>query len=83
MTSTIGLFVMIIGGINFAWILLWWLMSASGELGTKLSKKIGTDNENTDQYLEANKKFSKELREKLIVRAVITIIGAIMYYGFK
>ena len=78
--SLIGFFIALIGGINFVWILLWYILSLSGRAGTKLSQKLGTDNEQTEQILEENKAFNKDLLEKLAVRGGITIIGLLMYY---
>lgn len=78
--SLIGFFIMLIGGLNFLWILLWYVLSLSGQAGAKISKKVGTDNENTDQYIEENKSFNKDLIQKLAVRGIVTFIGALMYF---
>jgi hypothetical protein len=46
-------------------------------------KKIGTDNEHTNAYLNNSKTFSKELVEKLIRRAAVAAIGLFIYYFSK
>jgi UPF0716 family protein affecting phage T7 exclusion len=80
MLSLIGLFLLVGGTIGTAWILLWYLLNASSRIGTDISKKIGTDNERTDEYIETGKQFSKELQQKLIIRASVALIGLAMYY---
>ncbi|MFP2997983.1 hypothetical protein ABN763_18875 [Spongiivirga sp. MCCC 1A20706] len=79
MVSLIGLIILIFAGINFCWILLWYVLNLSGKAGAQLSKKIGTDNKHTDEYLETGKHFSKELVQKLLWRFVLVIIGYLLY----
>lgn len=79
MISDIGFFVMLLGGINTLWKLLWLVMAQSSMAGAKLSKKVGTDNENTDKNIEIGKSFSKQLIDDLIPRVVVTVIGTLMY----
>jgi hypothetical protein len=79
MLSTIGFFLFIIAGINAAWVGLFALLSWSGQVGAKISKKVGTANDNTDQYIEQGKSFSKELLTKLSWRLALTLIGYLMY----
>lgn len=79
MISDIGFFVMLLGGINTLWKLLWLVMAQSSMAGAKISKKVGTDNENTDQNIEIGKSFSKQLISDLIPRVVVTVVGTLMY----
>lgn len=76
----IGLILMIIGFANAAWVGILYLISMSALLGTKISKKVGTANENTDGYIEQGKSFSNGLLKKLIWRLAIGCIGWAMYY---
>ena len=79
MISDIGFFVMLIGGLNTLWRLLWFIMAQSSITGAKISKKVGTDNENTDKNIELGKSFSKQLINDLVPRVVVTAIGLLMY----
>ena len=80
MISTIGIILMVIGGLNFAWFLLWALMAWSGSMGAKMSKKVGTDNENTDKAIAIGENFAKDALRKVITSLVIFGIGALMHY---
>lgn len=80
MLSLLGIVLMIVGGIKFVWALLFYILNRSGQVGTKISKKIGTNNEYTDEYLEGSKIFSKELIEKLLISGTLTFAGFLMYY---
>jgi hypothetical protein len=80
MLSLLGLFLMVGGAAGTLWILFWQLLNASSRAGAKLSKKIGTDNEHTDESLEQNKTFTKELKQKLTIRACVTLAGFLFYY---
>lgn len=80
MLSLIGLFLMVGGAAGTVWILFWYLLNASSQAGTKLSQKIGTDNEHTNDYLATSKKFSKELQTKLLIRITVALVGLAMYY---
>jgi len=82
MISSIGVIILLVAGINFAWILLWYVISLSGNAGAKLSKKIDTDNTNTDNYIEQGASFSKELKMKLLWRFVLMIAGYMIYVYF-
>jgi hypothetical protein len=57
-----------------------YLLSLSAVLGTKISKKVGTANEKTDEYLEQGKSMSNDFLMKLIWRLAIGFVGWIMYY---
>lgn len=70
---------MLLGGINTLWKLLWLVMAQSSMAGAKISKKVGTDNENTDQNIEIGKSFSKQLMSDLIPRVAVTVVGTLMY----
>jgi preprotein translocase subunit SecF len=80
MLSLLGLFLMVGGAAGTLWILFWFLLNASSQVGTNLSKKIGTDNEHTDEYIATGKKFSKELQTKLLIRVGVTLVGFALYY---
>jgi hypothetical protein len=80
MLSLIGLFLLVGGAAGTLWILFWYLLNASSQVGTKISKNIGTDNEHTDEYIATGKKFSKELQTKLLIRVTVTLAGLAMYY---
>lgn len=71
---------MIFGFANAALVLVLYLISLSALMGTKLSKKVGTANQKTDQYIEQGKSFSNDLLVKLIWRIAIGLIGMALYY---
>lgn len=79
MVSDIGFFVLLIGGINTLWRLLWLIMAQSSMAGAKISKKVGTNNENTDKNIEVGESFSKQILSDLVPRVAVTIIGLLMY----
>ncbi|WP_338759386.1 hypothetical protein WAF17_11620 [Bernardetia sp. ABR2-2B] len=79
MISDIGFFIMILGGVNTLWNLLWLIMAQSSIAGAKISKQVGTDNENTDENIEIGKSFSKQLISNIVPRVAITLIGTLMY----
>lgn len=80
MLSLIGLFLLMGGTIGTAWILLWYMLNTSSRIGTSISTKTGIDNERTDEYIETGKQFSKELQQKLIIRATVALVGLALYY---
>ena len=80
MASFIGIILMVTGGINFIWFLIWASLIWSGTAGAKLSKKIGTSNENTDKAIEMGKDFGKQALNKVLISVVLCGIGAILYY---
>lgn len=53
--SIIGMILMLIGFANAAWVAILYVLSLSAVAGTKISKKVGTSNDNTDEYLERGK----------------------------
>ncbi|MDX2173171.1 MAG: hypothetical protein SFY56_08630 [Bacteroidota bacterium] len=79
MLQLIGIILMIAGGARFAWALLFYLLNVSGRAGAHLSKKVGTDNDKTDEHIEGSKKFDKELFEKLLWSGCIIVFGFILY----
>ncbi|WP_291727184.1 hypothetical protein [Bernardetia sp.] len=79
MISDIGFFVLLIGGINTLWRLLWLIMAQSSMAGAKISKKVGTNNENTAKNIEVGESFSKQILSDLVPRVAVTIIGLLMY----
>lgn len=84
MISNIGFFVMLIAGISTVWKLLWLLMTWSNITGATLSKKVGTDKENTNVNIEVRKSFSKRLVKEVVPIAVVTLAGILLYiFGFK
>lgn len=71
---------MFLGFVNAAWVAILYVLSLSAVAGTKISKKVGTANENTDEYLEQGKSISKGLLKKLIWRLAIGCLGWLMFY---
>ncbi|WP_291139031.1 hypothetical protein [Flavobacterium sp. UBA7663] len=78
--SIIGMIIMVLGFINGAWIGILYIISLSAVAGTKLSKKVGTANEKTDEYLEQGKSMSNTLLKKLIWRLAVGCTGWLMFY---
>lgn len=76
----IGMILMYVGFASAIWAAFLYLMSLSAVAGTKISKKVGTANENTDQYLEQGKSMSNALLKKLILRVAIGGIGWLLFY---
>ena len=70
---------MLAGGVRLAWVLLFYVLNVSGRAGAKISKKVGTDNDETDQHIETSKKFDKELIEKILWRGGVIVLGLILY----
>lgn len=79
MLQLVGLVLMIAGGARLAWVLLFYVLNISGRAAAKLSKKVGTDTDETDQHIENSKKFDKELIEKILWRGGIFVLGLILY----
>lgn len=71
---------MLFGFANAAWVAILYILSISAVAGTKISKKVGTANEKTDEYLEQGKSISNNLLKKLIWRLAIGCIGWLMFY---
>ena len=71
---------MIFGFANAVLVAILYIISLSAVAGTKISKKVGTANENTDQYLEQGKSVSNALLKKLIWRLAIGCIGWLLFY---
>lgn len=78
--SVIGMILMFLGFAGAAWAAVLYVLSLSAVAGTKISKKVGTANERTDEYLETGKAISKGLLKKLIIRLVIGFGGWLMFY---
>lgn len=78
--SIIGMILMFVGFANAAWVAVLYVLSLSAVAGTKISKKVGTANENTDDYLEQGKSISRGLLKKLIWRLAIGCLGWLMFY---
>jgi hypothetical protein len=76
----IGMILMIFGFANAAWVAVLYILSLSAVAGTKISKKVGTANEKTDEYLEQGKSITNNLLKKLIWRLAIGFIGWLMVY---
>ncbi|MFY7844757.1 hypothetical protein [Chryseobacterium gambrini] len=76
----IGTILMFIGFASAAWAAILYVFSLSAVVGTKLSKKVGTANERTDEYLEQGKSMSKAIFKKLILRLAIGCAGWLMSY---
>ena len=80
MATLFGMVLMFLGGANFAWFLLWAMISGSGILGAKLSKKAGTDNEKTDDAIASGKEFAKKSIYKSVTSVVMFGLGALLYF---
>lgn len=78
--SIIGMILMFLGFANAAWVAVLYILSLSAVAGTKLSKKAGTANENTDAHLETGKAISNNLLKKLIWRLAVGCLGWLMFY---
>jgi hypothetical protein len=78
--SIIGMILMFIGFASAALVAVLYLLSLSAVAGTKISKKVGTANDKTDEYLEQGKSISNGLLKKLIWRLAIACIGWLMFY---
>jgi hypothetical protein len=78
--SIIGTILMIFGFASAAWVGFLYIISLSAVAGTKISKKVGTSNDKTDEYLEQGKSMSNNLLKKLIWRLAIGGIGWLMFY---
>lgn len=78
--SIIGMILMIFGLASAAWVALLYILSLSAVAGTKISKKVGTANDKTDEHLEQGKAISNNLLKKLIWRLAIGGIGWLMFY---
>jgi hypothetical protein len=78
--SIIGMILMFLGFANAAWVVILYVLSLSAVAGTKISKKVGTANENTEKYLEQGKSISNGLLKKIIWRLAIGCLGWLMFY---
>jgi hypothetical protein len=78
--SIIGMILMFIGFASAALVAVLYVLSLSAVAGTKISKKVGTANDKTDEYLEQGKSISNGLLKKLIWRLAIACIGWLMFY---
>jgi hypothetical protein len=76
----IGMILMYGGFASAAWVLIIYILSLSAVTGTKLSKKLGTSNEKTDEYLNQGKAYSNQLLKKLGIRLITGVIGWLMCY---
>ncbi len=75
----IFLLIAMIAGLNAAWVGFWALMGASGSAGAQLSKKVGTDNAQTDEAIKVGKAFTMEMVKKAGIRAAIATVAYIIY----
>lgn len=83
MLSLIGL-VLLIGGLTAGgFTLLWFLLSLSGTVGAKLSKKFGTDNEDTDKHIQQGENLSKSTFKKLLIELLVAGIGFLIWWFTK
>lgn len=78
--SIIGMILMFIGFAGAALVAVLYVLSLSAVAGTKISKKVGTANDKTDEYLEQGKSISSGLLKKLIWRLAIGCLGCLMFY---
>lgn len=78
--SIIGMILMIFGFASAVWVAFLYILSLSAVAGTKISKKVGTANDKTDEYLEQGMSMSNNLLKKLIWRLAVGGIGWLMFY---
>lgn len=71
---------MFLGFANAAWVGVLYILSLSAVAGTKISKKVGTANDETDGYLEKGKAISNSLLKKFIWRLAVGGLGWLMFY---
>jgi hypothetical protein len=79
MIKVLGMFLIGIGALNFAWFLFWALLAFSGSAGARLSKKVGTNNEGTDDAIRLADSFGKIALTKIGISAALAGIGCICY----
>ena len=78
MLALIGTAFLLIGAVNMAWFLLWFLLAWSSTLGAKVSKKVGTDNDNTDNNIQLGEAFKKEALQKFAISTALLIVGSVL-----
>ena len=66
------------GSVNMAWFLFWALLAWSGTAGAQLSKKVGTDNADTDKNIKLGKQIKEEAFRKFTISAALVIGGLIL-----
>ena len=76
--ETIGFVLILLGGVNLAWFLLWLLISVSSRGGIAVSRKIGTDNEHTDGAEGIARGLGRASIRKAVVSAVILGAGIVL-----
>ena len=76
--ETIGFILILLGGLNLAWFLLWFLLSLSSRGGIAISRKIGTDNEQTDNAEGIARGLGKASIRKAVTSAVILVVGIVL-----
>lgn len=79
MIQLVGTILMITSGARFLWVLLFYFLNVSGRSGANISKKVGTDNAKTDEFIADSKKFDGDLKDKLIWRGALLLIGLLLY----
>ncbi|MGD1951367.1 MAG: hypothetical protein ACFB14_17220 [Leptolyngbyaceae cyanobacterium] len=78
MIALIGTAFLLMGAVNMAWFLLWFLLAWSSTLGAKVSKKVGTDNENTDSNIQLGEAFKREALQKFAISTGLLIVGSVL-----
>lgn len=78
--SIIGMLLMLVGFANAVWVAVLYILSLSAIAGTKLSKKVGTANDKTDDYLVQGQSLSSGLLKKLLWRLAIGCTGWLLFY---
>ena len=78
MIAVIGAAFLLMGAVNMVWFLLWFLLAWSSTLGAKVSKKVGTDNENTDSNIQLGEAFKKEALKKFAISTALLIVGSLL-----
>ena len=83
MAVTIAYGLIILGFINLIWFGFWFLISWSGEIGTKFSKVVGTDNANTDKYAAMAAGYKKRALQRTVISAVVIGAGYLVKFFFE
>lgn len=76
----IGMILMFVGFANAVWVAILYILSLGAVAGTKISKKVGTSNDKTDEYLKNGKSLSSTLLKRLIWQFAIGCLGWLMFY---
>ena len=76
--ETVGFIFILLGGLNLAWFLLWFFMALIGRGSIAVSRKIGTDNQYTDNAEGVARGLGKAAIRKAVISAVLMGIGFVL-----